>query len=213
MGIFKSYDIRGLFPEELDAELARKIGHAFARLIGGRRLLVGRDVRVHSPQVAEAVIEGMRDAGSDVLDIGLASTPMTYFAIGSQDVDGGLCVTASHNPGEYNGMKLCSAGARPISRANGIAELELMCAEDYPGPGERRGELQTVDLLAAYRDHVCGFLDLERPLRIGIDASNGMAGHTLPLILPALEKVEARTLFLEPDGPFQIGRASCRGRG
>jgi phosphomannomutase len=202
MGIFKAYDIRGLFPEELDAELARKIGHAFARLIGGRRLLVGRDVRVHSPQVAEAVIEGMRDAGSDVLDIGLASTPMTYFAIGSQDVDGGLCVTASHNPGEYNGMKLCSAGARPISRANGIAELELMCAEDYPGPGERRGELQTVDLLAAYRDHVCGFLDLERPLRIGIDASNGMAGHTLPLILPALEKVEARTLFLEPDGTF-----------
>jgi phosphomannomutase len=202
MGIFKAYDIRGLFPEELDAELARKIGHAFARLIGGKRLLVGRDMRVHSPEVADAVIEGMRDAGSDVLDIGLASTPMTYYAIGSQDVDGGLCVTASHNPGQYNGMKLCSAGARPISRANGIADLEAMCAEGYPGPCETRGQVETVDLLVAYRDHVCSFFDLERPLRIGIDVSNGMAGHTLPLILPALEKVEAQTLFLEPDGTF-----------
>ena len=84
-------------------------------------------MRVHSPEVAEAVIEGMRDAGADVVCIGLASTPMTYFAIGSQDVDGGLCVTASHNTGEYNGMKLCSRGARPISRANGIADIERMC--------------------------------------------------------------------------------------
>ena len=101
MAIFKAYDIRGLVPEQLDTDLARKIGHSFARLIGGRRLLVGRDMRTHSPEIAGAVVEGMLDAGCDVLDIGLASTPMTYFAIGSQDVDGGLCVTASHNPGEY----------------------------------------------------------------------------------------------------------------
>ncbi len=202
MGIFKAYDIRGLYPQELDIELARKIGHAFARLIGGQRLLVGRDMRVHSPDLAQAVIDGMRDAGSDVLDIGLASTPMTYFAIGSQAVDGGLCVTASHNPGEYNGMKLCAAGARPISRANGIADLERLCGEPYPGAVENRGALESLDLREAYREHVAQFFDVERPLRIGIDVSNGMAGHTLPSILPALEGVEAHTLFLEPDGTF-----------
>ncbi len=202
MGIFKAYDIRGLYPQELDLELARKIGHAFARLIGGKRLLVGRDMRVHSPDVAAAVIEGMLDAGADVLDIGLASTPMTYFAIGSQDVDGGLCVTASHNPGEYNGMKLCSSGARPISRANGIAELELMCADPYPGVTGERGTLEQINLLDAYVEHVASFLNQECELKVGIDVSNGMAGHTLPRLLPRLDKVAAETLFPEPDGTF-----------
>ena len=145
MGIFKAYDIRGVYGTELDTDLARKIGHAFARLIAARtekqgrvRLLVGQDMRVHSPDVAGAVMDGMRDAGADVLSIGLASTPMTYYAIGSNDVDGGLVVTASHNPGKYNGMKLCGRGATPISGANGIQDIERMSAEDYPGAtGER----------------------------------------------------------------------------
>ena len=147
MGVFKAYDIRGIVPDQLDADLARKIGHAFARELGASRLLVGRDMRTHSPELAAAVVEGIRDAGADVLDIGLASTPMTYYAIGSQDVDGGLCLTASHNTGEYNGMKLCSRGARPISKANGIAEIEARCGEAYPGPGSTRGVHEQVDLL------------------------------------------------------------------
>lgn len=202
MGIFKAYDIRGLVPSELDADLARRIGHAFARLLDARRLLVGRDARTHSPEIAAAVVEGMRDAGADVVDIGLASTPMTYFAIGSQDVDGGLCVTASHNPGEYNGMKLCSRGARPISRANGIAELEEACAKPYPGAGGARGGYEERDLLAAYHDHVASFADLASPLTVALDAANGMAGHTLPGLLPRLEGITAHTLYLEPDGTF-----------
>ncbi|MEZ6017207.1 MAG: phosphomannomutase/phosphoglucomutase [Planctomycetota bacterium] len=202
MGIFKAYDIRGLVPTELDAELARKIGHAFVRLLGARRLLVGRDARTHSPALAGAVIEGMRDAGCDVVSIGLASTPMVYFAIGSHDVDGGLAVTASHNPGEYNGMKLCSRGAKPISKANGIADIERMCAEPYPGPVAQRGALQELDVLADYAAHVARFADVERPMKVAIDAANGMAGYTLPHILPLLANVTAETLFMEPDGTF-----------
>ncbi|MDB2577249.1 phosphomannomutase/phosphoglucomutase [Planctomycetota bacterium] len=202
MGIFKAYDIRGVHPSELDADIARRIGHAFARLLGAKRLLVGRDMRVHSPEVAEAVIEGMRDAGADVVCIGLASTPMTYFAIGSQDVDGGLCVTASHNTGEYNGMKLCSRGARPISRANGIADIERMCAEPYPGAVAARGSLEELDLNEAYAAHVASFCDMEGDISLAIDAANGMAGHTLPGILPRLPRLTTSTLFMEPDGSF-----------
>lgn len=202
MGIFKAYDIRGVVPTELDTDLARKIGHAFARLLQAKRLLVGRDMRTHGPEITDAVIDGMRDAGADVVSIGLASTPMTYFAIGSQDVDGGLCVTASHNTGEYNGMKLCSRGARPISYANGIGDVERMCAEPYPGLVGERGSLTELDLLAAYGEHVLSFADLQGDVSLCLDASNGMAGHTLPVILPALKGVRVDSLFMEPDGTF-----------
>ncbi|MBL8800923.1 MAG: phosphomannomutase/phosphoglucomutase [Planctomycetes bacterium] len=202
MGIFKAYDIRGKFPKELDAALARRIGASFARLLGAKRLAVGRDMRTHSPEVQGAVIEGIRDMGCDVLDIGLASTPMAYFAIGSQDVDGGLNVTASHNPGEYNGMKLCSRGARPISAANGILDIERMCAEPQPAPAARRGEVKRIELLDAYADHVARFAKLERPMTVAIDAANGMAAYTLPPILKRIQGLTAHTLFMELDGSF-----------
>jgi phosphomannomutase len=202
MGIFKAYDIRGVYPGELDANLARRIGNAFARLLKARRLVVGRDMRTHSPELAAAVAEGMRDAGASVVDIGLASTPMAYFAIGSQDVDGGLNVTASHNPGQYNGMKLCGRGARPISAANGIKDVERACAASYPKPKALRGGLETADLLEAYAEHVAGFAHLERTVAVAIDAANGMAGHTLPAILPRVPSARAHTLYMEPDGTF-----------
>ena len=202
MSIFKAYDIRGLVPDELDSALAYKIGHAFARFLKAKRLLVGRDVRVHSDEIAGAVIEGMRDAGTDVLSIGVASTPMTYYAIGSTDVDGGLCVTASHNPGQYNGMKLCRSGARPISGDTGIREIERMCAEAVPEPKAMRGTLEERDLLADYAAHVTAFSKLDRDVSIAIDAANGMAGYTLPAILEGMPHVKAKTLFMEPDGTF-----------
>lgn len=202
MGIFKAYDIRGKVPSELDAALAKKIGNAFARLLQAKRLVIGRDMRVHSPEIAGAVIEGARDAGADVLSIGLASTPMAYFAIGSQPCDGGLNVTASHNPGEYNGMKLCASGARPISAANGILDVERMCKEPYPSPVAARGKLETADLLQDYAAHVARFAKITRPVKIAIDAANGMAGYTLPAILERLPHVRAQTLFMEPDGTF-----------
>jgi phosphomannomutase len=163
---------------------------------------VGRDMRVHSPEIAGAVIEGMRDAGTTVVSIGLAETPMAYWAIGSSDVDGGLCVTASHNPGKYNGMKLCRQGARPVSAATGILDLERMCKEPVPPPAKVRGRLEEKDVLDAYARHVASFSHVEREISIAIDAANGMAGYTLPAILPKLARVRATTMFMEPDGTF-----------
>lgn len=202
MGIFKAYDIRGVVPDELDTNLARRIGFAFAQHIGGTPLLVGRDMRVHSPEIAAAVIAGMRGAGAHVIDIGLASTPMTYFAIGSQDVAGGMCITASHNTGEYNGMKLCSRGAQPISMDTGIAEIEIACAGRQQPSATRRGGIEEVDLLQDYARHVASFAKVKRPLKVAIDAANGIAGYTLPAILALLENVQAECIFMEPDGTF-----------
>jgi phosphomannomutase len=202
MGIFKAYDIRGLVPQELDAELARKIGHAFARFLRARRLVVGQDMRTHSPELADAVSAGMRDAGATVIRLGLSSTPMTYYAIATLPCDGGLCVTASHNPAQYNGMKLCREGARPISSSTGILEIERMCAAPYPGAtGPRAGE-ERVDLLSAYADHVARFAHLERDVKLAADCANGMAGYTLPRILERAPRLRARTMLTELDGTF-----------
>lgn len=202
MGIFKAYDIRGIYGTELDAELARKIGYHFASFLKAKRLVIGQDMRVHSPELADAVSAGMRDAGCDVIRLGLASTPMTYFSIGSLDCDGGLCVTASHNSGEYNGMKMCRAGARPVSRDNGIAELEALCAAPYPGAGAHVGTEEQVDMLDAYATHVAGFAKLDRPLRVAIDTANGMGGYTLPAILAKIPEIQEQRLYFELDGTF-----------
>jgi phosphomannomutase len=208
MGIFKAYDIRGVYGTELTPELGRRIGNAMARLLDAKRLVVGQDMRTHSPELADAVSAGMRDAGCDVLRPGLSSTPMTYFAIGSQECDGGLIVTASHNPGEYNGMKLCRAGAVPISGDTGIGDIERMCAEDPPAPVASPGREQELDLLDAYADHVADFARFDGPVALAIDAGNGMAGHTLPSILARLPQIEAHAILMEPDGSFPTHEAN-----
>jgi phosphomannomutase len=202
MGIFKAYDIRGVVPSELDAALAKKIGNAFARLLKAKTLVVGQDMRTHSPELADAVSRGMRDAGADVIRLGLAETPMAYYAIGSLACDGGLCVTASHNPGQYNGMKLCREGAKPISKDTGIAEIERMCARPYPPPVAKPGREEQRELLADYAAHVAKFARLGREVSVAIDAANGMGGHTLPAVLERVPRIRAHTLYLEPDGTF-----------
>jgi len=201
-GIFKAYDIRGVVPGELDAALAKKIGNAFARFLKARTLVVGQDMRVHSPELADAVSQGMRDAGANVIRLGLAETPMAYFAIGSLECDGGLCVTASHNPGQYNGMKLCREGARPISKDTGIDALEALCAQPYPAPVAQPGREEKRDLLGAYADHVARFAHLEREISVAIDAANGMAAYTLPSVLERVPRLRPHTLFMELDGTF-----------
>jgi len=202
MGIFKAYDIRGVVPGELDAALAKKIGNAFARFLKAKTLVVGQDMRTHSPEIADAVSQGMRDAGANVIRLGLSETPMAYFAIGSIACDGGLCVTASHNPGQYNGMKLCREGAKPISKDTGIAELERMCAAPYPAPVAKPGKEEKRELLGDYAAHVAKFAKLGREVSVAIDAANGMAGYTLPSVLERVPKIKAHTLFMEPDGTF-----------
>jgi phosphomannomutase len=202
MGIFKAYDIRGIHPTELDAEIARKIGRAFSAILDPGSILIGRDARVHSPEISDAVCAGLRDMGRDVINIGLASTPMVYYAIGSREVAGGLVVTASHNPGEYSGMKLCREGARPVAYTTGIDEIEALCSEEDPELAEKEGSLEHLDLLGAYQVHVASFAELDLPVKVAIDAANGMAGHTLPGILELVPTIEAATIFMEPDGTF-----------
>jgi phosphomannomutase len=202
MGIFKAYDIRGIVPTELDAALAKKIGNAFARFLEAKTLVVGQDMRTHSPELADAVSQGMRDAGADVIRLGLSETPMAYFAIGSLACDGGLCVTASHNPGEYNGMKLCREDAKPISMDTGIAEIEKMCAAPYPAPVAKPGKETRREMLAEYAAHVARFAKLGREISVAIDAANGMGGYTLPAVLERVPRIRAHTLYMEPDGTF-----------
>jgi len=202
MGIFKAYDIRGKVPSELDPPLARRIGNAFARLLSAKRLVVGRDMRTHSPAIADAVIEGIRDTGCHVTSIGLASTPMAYFAIGALPCDGGLNVTASHNPAEYNGMKLCGRGATPISAANGILDLERMCKEPSPKPAAARGEVSHEEMLERFADHAAKFAHVGKPIQVALDAANGMGGYTVPPILARLPNVRAATVYMDLDGTF-----------
>jgi len=202
MSIYKAYDIRGLYPGELDENTARRIGSAFARYLEAGALVVGRDMRTMAPAVADAVIEGITSTGCHVLDIGLASTPMTYFAIGRLPCDGGLCVTASHNPKDYIGFKLCREGARPLSGDAGIKELERIVAEKEPRPASRRGERRRLEVKEDYVEHVLSFAREIPPLRIAVDYANGMGAFAVPEILSHLEGLQVESIHDELDGTF-----------
>lgn len=208
MGIFKAYDIRGLYPSQIDEDTCYRVGYHLAQLLEAKRLVVGQDMRVHSPGLADAVSRGMRDAGCDVIRLGLASTPMAYHAIATLECDGGLCVTASHNPGEYNGMKLCRAGAKPISAANGILDLERLCAGDAPIPVGKLGVEDQVDLLENYSDHVASFSRIDKPVKVAIDVANGMAGNALGRVLSRIPNIEASIMLEDMDGNFPVHEAN-----
>jgi len=202
MTVFKAYDVRGVYPRELDEALARRIGSAFAQLVSAGTLVVGRDMRTMAESVTDAFVEGATLAGADVIRIGLASTPMTYYAIGSLGVDGGAQVTASHNPPEYIGLKFCREGCVPVSRDTGIAELERLATGPEPAPAKRRGTVRDHDVMDGYVDHLAAFGAADvRPLKIVVDVANAMAGHALPRILERLP-VDAEVLFGELDGTF-----------
>ena len=208
MGIFKAYDIRGLYPSQIDEDTCYRVGFHLAQLLDAKRLVVGQDMRVHSPGLADAVSRGMRDAGCDVIRLGLSSTPMAYHAIATLECDGGLCVTASHNPGEYNGMKLCRAGAKPISAANGILDLERLCAGAAPVPVEKLGIEDHVDLLENYADHVASFSKIDKPIKVAIDVANGMAGNALSRVLSRIPNIEASVMLEDMDGNFPVHEAN-----
>lgn len=211
MGIFKAYDIRGLVPSELDADMAYRIGFHLVGLLDAKRLVVGQDMRTHSPEMADAVSRGMRDAGADVIRLGLASTPMTYHGIATLDCDGGLCVTASHNPGEYNGFKLCREGAKPISAANGILDLERLCTGDAPTPVAEPGKESKADILEDYANHVASFASVPEDapaFKVAIDVANGMAGHALQKVLDRLPWIDAEVMLEELDGTFPVHEAN-----
>jgi phosphomannomutase len=202
--VFKAYDVRGIYPSELDEEGGYAIGRAYVEQFEPRRIAVGRDMRLSAPSMARAVIEGALDAGADVLDLGLVGTEMVYFAVGDQGLDGGVAVTASHNPKDYTGMKIVRAGALPVGGDSGLLDIRDRAATVAADrEGAERGALAGYDIWPAYVDRVLSFVDADAiaPLRIVIDAANGMGGVMLP---PVLERLPIETVrcYFEPDGSF-----------
>ena len=175
MGIFKAYDIRGVYGVDLDEDKAYKIGRAYVKFANPRKVVVGRDCRVHSEPLFKALAEGITQAGADVIDIGMVSTPMSYFANGILGAGGSVMITASHNTKEWNGFKLCKANAVPISGATGIKEIERMVLEnDFGEKAPVPGRIYKEDVAARYADHVKKFAHMSRPLHIAVDYANGM---------------------------------------
>jgi len=199
--IFKAYDVRGVVPGELNEDVARRIGAAFARWADAPTVAIGRDARLSSPALAAAFADGATSQGVDVVDIGLASTDLLYFASGSLDVPATM-LTASHNPPNYNGLKFCLSGARPVGQDTGLAEIRGLTEQDLP-PREPRGSVQTRDLLDAYVEHVLSFADVDRmaPLTVVADTANGMGGLVVPAVMSRLP-VRLIHLFPELDGTF-----------
>jgi phosphomannomutase len=203
--VFKAYDVRGIYPSELDEEGARAIGRAFVEVFEPKRIAVGHDMRVTSPAMAAAVIRGASEAGADVLDLGLVGTEMVYFAVGELGLDGGVAVTASHNPKEYTGLKIVRGGALPVGGESGLLEIRDRAASDSDlTEGQSPGHVQQYDIWQEYVDRVLSFVDVEaiRPLKVVIDAGNGMGGVMLPPVLERLPQLEVVRYFFEPDGTF-----------
>jgi phosphomannomutase len=200
---FKAYDVRGIYPSELDEAGAYAVGRAYVEQFEPRKIAVGRDMRVSSASMARAVIRGASDAGSEVVDIGMIGTEMLYFGVGELDADGGVMVTASHNPKDYTGMKIVRRGALPVGGDSGLLDIRDRAQRIDAPESEGDPPAEDVDIYPAFVDRVLSFVDIGemKPLRVVIDAGNGMAGAMLPPILERLP-VEAVLCFFEPDGTF-----------
>jgi len=202
---FKAYDVRGIYAEQLDEEGARAIGRAFVEVFQPKRIAVGHDMRVSSPAMSEAVVAGAADAGAEVLELGLVGTEMVYFAVGELGLDGGIAVTASHNPKEYTGMKIVREGALPVGGESGLLEIrDRAMSSSAPSAGQSPGHVQRYDIWEQYVERVLSFVDPKaiKPLKVVIDAANGMAGAMLPPVLEHLPQLEVVRCYFEPDGTF-----------
>jgi phosphomannomutase len=204
--IFKAYDIRGVYPDTLNEDVARDIGRAFVDYLGlsGSRVVVARDMRLSGEALESAFIEGVVQSGADVLDLGLVSTDALYFAVGHLEEPGGAMITASHNPKEHNGFKLCREDAIALSGEEGISQIrDLIVKGKLPPPAEDAGSVEEGDLTREYAEHCLTFIDQQglRPLKIVVDAGNGMAGKMLPPVFRDLP-FEYIPMYFELDGSF-----------
>ncbi len=202
VSIFKAYDIRGTYPDQIDAQTAFRIGAAMVRFLSASRLVVGRDMRTMAPEIQDAVIEGMLSQGCDVVDIGLTSTPMVYFGIGKIKCDGGLVVTASHNPKQYIGFKLCRAEARPLSGDTGIKDIEELVLNGDLSPVGEKGKREQVDLMDDWCAHIANFAKGIKPMKVCVDYANGMGANESPNIFARIPGLEVISLYDELDGTF-----------
>lgn len=207
--IFKAYDVRGVIPDTLNADIARAIGAGFARVVGGPAVVVAHDMRPSSPELTAAFAEGVTGQGVDVVHVGLGSTDLLYYGSGKLDLPGAM-FTASHNPAQYNGIKMCRAGAAPISADSGLEDVRRLAEEILAGsaaPVEEekpRGTVTERDLLPEYAAYLRELVDLSgiRPLKVAVDAGNGMGGHTVPAVLGEGLPLEIVPLYFELDGTF-----------
>jgi phosphomannomutase len=200
--IFKAYDIRGVYPDELDDDVARRVGNAFVAFTRAAVVLVGRDMRPSSEPLAAAFADGATLAGADVVELGLISTDLVYFAAGKLDAPAAM-FTASHNPAQYNGIKLCRPGAAPVGQDTGLEDIKAMVASGLLERAEERGRVEQRDLLPEYVQHVHSFVDVDalRPLRVVADTANGMGGVVVPAVFADLP-FDVSILYPELDGTF-----------
>ncbi|MFZ9585345.1 MAG: phosphomannomutase [Pseudohongiellaceae bacterium] len=203
---FKAYDVRGRVPDQLNEDSAYRIGRAFAAFLSPRRVVVGHDIRLTSKPLCDALTRGLLDAGVDVYDIGLCGTEEVYFATGQLGMDGGIVVTASHNPKDYNGMKFVREGSRPISGDTGLDVIRQIAERNAFGPAERRGTVHALDTKPAYIEHLLGYVDRAKlkPLTVVCNAGNGGAGRIIDLLEPHLP-FRFIKLHHEPNGDFPHG--------
>jgi phosphomannomutase len=202
--IFKAYDIRGLYPSEVNEEGARLVGRGFVSYLGAKRIAVSRDMRLSSPSLAAAFIDGATEQGADVIDYGMMATDMMYFAVARDRLDGGVQITASHNPGEYNGIKMVRREAFPLSGEAGIGDIrDMIHSGRLPAAAGRRGSVTTKHVLDAYVKHVMSFIDpsIIKPFNVVLDAGNGMAGLVAPHLFDRLPCKTTKLCF-EVDGSF-----------
>lgn len=203
---FKAYDVRGRVPEDLDADIAYRIGRAYAAFVAPARVAVGRDVRQSSPAIAEALKRGLVESGVDVVDIGIGGTELVYFATAHLGLDGGIMITASHNPPNYNGMKMVKAEARPISADTGLVDIRRIAeANDFAAPA-RHGRVEQADVSEDYIAHLLSYIDPAqlKPLKLVVNAGNGCAGPFVDMLERHLP-LELVKLQHEPDGAFPNG--------
>lgn len=203
---FKAYDIRGRIPDELNADLARKIGRAYARFIKPTKVVVGHDIRLSSPEIAAALIEGLTGSGVHVAELGQCGTEQVYHATFDLGLDGGIMVTASHNPKDYNGLKLVRENARPISSDTGLHDIERLILEDDLPPASGGGSIEAIDLREPYVEHLLSYVTRSRlePFKVVVNAGNGGAGEVIDLLEPHLP-FEFVKLFHDADGTFPNG--------
>ncbi|PKN23001.1 MAG: phosphomannomutase [Deltaproteobacteria bacterium HGW-Deltaproteobacteria-3] len=203
---FKAYDIRGRVPDELNAPLAFNIGQAYSAQFAPKKVAIGHDIRISSPALAKALTDGFLAAGVDVVDLGMVGTEEIYFAAFHLEVDGGVIVTASHNPADYNGMKLVRQGARPISGDTGLREIERLAAEGYRLTADAPGVVTRLDNKPAYIEHLLGYVDINtlKPLKVVVNAGNGCAGPVIDRLAAKLPCEFIRVQW-QPDGSFPNG--------
>jgi phosphomannomutase len=203
---FKAYDIRGQIPNQLNADIAYRIGNATAEFLDAKRIVVGRDIRLSSEEITDAVCRGLTDAGAEVLDIGLGGTEMVYFATGHLQADGGIMITASHNPADYNGLKLVREEARPISADSGLVDIRALAQKDQRVMAGQAGSRAATDIFDAYVDHLLTYIDLAalRPLKLVVNPGNGGAGIALDGLKSHLP-FELIEVNYPPDGTFPNG--------